>query len=352
MSDVHTSSHSLVHGERVPLERVAPRRSVVAITGASTLLGTHLIGVLEEEPSVRRIVCLDSSRPRSTGAKARAYDIDLTRSVAEERLAETFSAEAVDVVVHLAFLDSPNHAADYAHELESVGTMQLLNACRRTQVHKVVMWSQTFLYGAHPTNPNYLSEKHPLRARRSEPFFANKIDAESEIARFGLPGRGRIATILRGAPLLGPNADNLLTRYLSRRFIPTVLGFDPLWQFLHEADAVAALRLAVLRDAPGIFNIVGDGVLPLRTAIRLAGRSSLPLPRSFASGITAALWLAQLADAPAGFFDYLQYICVADGALAHKILGFRPAYTSREALVDYANAQHLRDEKLLSERPA
>jgi UDP-glucose 4-epimerase len=34
------------------------------------------------------------------------------------------------------------------------------------------------------------------------------------------------------------------------------------------------------------------------------------------------------------------------------VLGFDPLYTSREALIDYANAQHLRDVKLLSETPA
>jgi len=208
------------------------------------------------------------------------------------------------------------------------------------------------LYGAHATNPNYLSEKHPLRARRTEPFFADKIEAENEVLRFGRPGQGRIATVLRIAPMLGPTVDNFVTRYLSHRLTPTVLGFDPLWQFVHEADAVRALRLAALYDVPGVFNIVGDGVLPLRTVIKLAGRTTLPLPRSLASGFTTALWLTQLAEAPPGFFDYLQYICVADGALARKELGFEPLYTSREALIDYANAQHLRDLRLLSETPA
>jgi UDP-glucose 4-epimerase len=315
-------------------------------------LGTNLIGLLEEDPAVRTIVCLDTEAPTTAGKKSRFYNVNLTEALAEERLAEILSAEAVEVVIHLAFLDSPTHSTAFAHELESVGTMHVINACRRTKVHKIVMRSQTLLYGAHPTNPNYLSEKHPLRARRKESFFADKIEAETEVLRFGKPGQGRIATVLRLAPMIGPTIDNFITRYLSHRLTPTVLGFDPLWQFVHEADAVRALRLAALYDAPGVFNIVGEGVLPLRTVIKLAGRSALPLPRSFASGVTAALWLSQLAEAPPAFFDYLQYICVADGALAKKELGFEPLYTSREALIDYANAQHLRDVKLLSETPA
>jgi len=352
VSNSLTSSHSLTLAERGGLGALPAKRRVVAITGAAQFLGSNLIGLLEEDPNVRSIVCLDTEAPTTVGSKSRVYNVSLTEGLAEERMAEILSAEAVDVVVHLAFLDSPTHSTAFAHELESVGTMHVLNACRRTKVHKIVMRSQTLLYGAHPTNPNYLSEKHPLRARRTESFFADKMEAENEVLRFGRPGQGRIATVLRIAPMLGPTVDNFVTRYLSHRLTPTVLGFDPLWQFVHEADAVRALRLATLEDVPGVFNIVGEGVLPLRTVIKLAGRTTLPLPRSLASGLTTALWLTQLAEAPPAFFDYLQYICVADGARARKELGFEPLYTSREALIDYANAQHLRDVKLLSETPA
>jgi UDP-glucose 4-epimerase len=308
--------------------------------------------MLEQDETVRRIVCLDLKAPRTVGDKSRAYEIDLSQASSEERLTEILTAEGVDVAVHLAFLPSPTHTSSFSHELESVGTMHALNACRRSQVRKVVMWSQTALYGAHPTNPNFLSEKHPLRAPRQEAFFADKMEAEQEALRFGHPGSGRITTILRTAPILGPTIENFVTRYLRHRLVPTVLGFDPLWQFVHEADAVAAFRLAVVRDAPGILNVTGRGVLPLNTVIRLIGRQALPLPRFMARSVAGALWFAQLAEAPPSFCDYLQYLCVADGALAEKALGFRPVYTSREAVVEFANAQRLRDVRLLSESPA
>ena len=351
-SDEATDERPLVTSGSRNMSARPARTRVVAVTGAASFLGLNLIGLLEEDERVRRIVSLDIKPPRTAGQKTRVYDIDLTQAAAEERLAEIFAAEGVDTLVHLAFLASPSHASAWAHELESVGTMHLLNACRRTQVRKIVMWSQTVLYGAHPTNPNFLSEKHPLRARRKEPFFADKIDAENDVLRFGKPGQGRIVTILRTATLLGPTVHNYLTRYLSHRLVPTVLGFDPLWQFVHEADAVAAFKLAVDRDTPGVFNIAADGVLPLSTVIKLAGRVSLPIPRSLASALVSGFWVAQLIEAPPSFLDYLQYLCVADGEHAQKVMGFVPVYTTREALIDYASAQHLRDVKLLSENPA
>ncbi len=351
MSTETTPSHSQERSSSA-LGLRPPTRLAVAITGAASLLGTNLVALLEQDDSVRRIVCLDLKSPRSAGAKSRTYELDLTQPSTEERLTEIFAAEGVDVAVHLAFLPSPTHTSAWAHELESVGTMHALNACRRSQVRKFVMWSQTSLYGAHPTNPNFLSEKHALRAPRNEPFFADKMEAEQEALRFGQPGSGRIATILRTAPIVGPTIENFITRYLRRRLVPTVLGFDPLWQFVHEADAVAAFRLAVIRDVPGVLNITGRGVLPLQTVIRLVGRQALPLPRFMTRSVAGALWFAQLAEAPPSFCDYLQYLCVADGALAEKALGFHPVYTSREAVIEFANAQRLRDVRLLSESPA
>lgn len=331
--------------------RPNPATHSVAVTGACSFLGRNLIGLLEEDERVGRIVSLDIERPTTAGQKTRVYDVDLTQATAEERAAEILAAERVDVLVHLAFLASPSHATAWAHELESVGTLHVLNACRRSEVRKLVMWSQTLLYGAHPTNPNFLSERHPLRARR-EAFFADKIEAETEALRFGRPGKGRLVTVLRTAPILGPTVKNYVTQYLSRRFVPTVLGFDPLMQFVHEADAVAAFKLAVDHDAPGVFNIVADGVLPLSTVVKLAGRVALPLPRPLANPLVNALWLAHLSEAPPALLDYLQYLCVADGEQAARAMGFSPVYTTREAVIDYASAQHLRDVKLLSETPA
>jgi UDP-glucose 4-epimerase len=351
MADDATKKRQLATSTPRTVQPVS-RSQVVAITGASSFLGRNLIGLLEEDDRVRRIVSIDIRSPHTAGSKTRLYDVDLTQPSAEERVAEIFAAEGVDTLVHLAFLASPSHATAWAHEFESVGTMHLLNASRRTHVRKVVVRSTTLLYGAHPTNPNFLTEKHPLRARKSEPFFADKMEAEAEASRFESPAKGRSVTILRTAPILGPTVRSYLTRYLSRRLVPTILGFDPLVQFVHEADAVAAFKLAIDRDVPGIFNVVGDGVLPVSTVIKLAGRVAVPVPRSAAKTLVGALWIAKAVEAPPALLDYLQYICVADGDLAKRKMGFSPVYTTREALIDYASAQHLRDVRLLSESPA
>ncbi len=333
--------------ESMRVARSARARRTVALTGADGFLGRNLVGLLEDDDRVGRIVALDVTNPSTSGRKTRFYKVDLTQPSVDARLAEILAAEDVDTFLHLAFLASPTHASAWAHELESVGTMHVLNACRERPVRKFVLWSQTILYGASPSNPNFLTEDQPLRGHAESRFLRDKIEAEQAVARFAKQVPGTVATVLRMAPILGPTAHNYLTRYLGRRVVPTLLGFDPLLQFTHEVDALAALVLAVMRDAPGVFNVASEGVLPLSTVVQLAGRVALPVAHPVAYPLARALWAAQLSEAPWMFLDYLRWICVADTERASRELRFRPSFTTREAVLDHAGAQSLRDARLL-----
>jgi UDP-glucose 4-epimerase len=337
-------------GRSRELASIGAKTGVVAVTGAAGFLGSNLISLLEDDERIRRVVAIDVKAAPTARAKTRSYEVDLTQPAAEARVAEILAAEHVEAIAHCAFLATPTHATAWAHELESVGTMHVSVAARQARIRKLVLWSNTWLYGAHPSNPNFLTEKHPLRAPTSEPYFADKIEAEEQARKLAQRAPGTVVTILRTAPILGPTVHNVVTRYLARKLCPTMMGFDPLLQFLHEIDAIEALRLALLRDVPGTFNVVGEGVIPLSTAIRLAGRVAVPIPHPIAETLAALGWVAQLVDAPPSFLKYLRFLCVADGQRAHTVMGFRPAHTSREALLDFVNAQRLRDVKLLSER--
>lgn len=329
--------------------RVRPPRRTVALTGADSFLGRNLIGLLEEDDRYSSIVALDVRRPRTAGRKTRFYQVDLTQPTVEARLAEILVAEEVEAFVHVAFLSSPTAAEAWAHELESVGTMHVLNACRQSPISKLILSSQTLLYGAHPDNPNHLTEAHPLRGLPGSRYLRDKIEAEVEVRRFAEAYPRCSVTVLRQAPLLGPTVHGWVTRWLSRRFVPTLLGFDPLVQFLHEMDAVAAFKLALDRDAPGVFNIVGEGVLPVSTVIKLAGRVAVPVPRRLLRAATSLLWMANANEAPPHFVSFLRYLCVADGTAARAGLGFVPAFSTREAVLDFAGALRLREAKLMQE---
>lgn len=339
--------------ERAGSLRAVPRRAgrTIAVTGACSFLGRNLIGVLEEDETIARVVVLDVSTPRTAGRKTRSYRVDLTQPSAAARVSEILRAEQVDALVHLAFVASPTSAEGWAHELESVGTMHLLVAAREAGVRRIVASSQTMLYGPHPSNPNFLVESAPLRGLDGSRFVADKIEAEGQISRFGAD-TGASVTILRLAPVLGPTVRSWVTRWLSRRLVPTLLGFDPLVQLLHEADAIAALKTALDVGVPGTFNVVGEGVLPVSTVVKLAGRVAAPVPGPLLRRATGLLWMAGLNEVPAPFVEYLRFLCVADGARAQAALGFAPAYTTREAVLDFGGALRLREARLMSEATA
>ena len=336
---------SLAVGSERPPAKV---RRIVAVTGPSSFLGKNLVAQLTGDRAIDRVVTIDlKPHEGAVHKRMRHYEVDLTQPSAEARLAEIFAAERVTTLVHLAFHASPPHATAYAHELEAIGTMHAFLAARHARVRKIVLRSLTWLYGAHPTSPNYLGEHQPLRARKDEPFFADKVEAEAELARMVERDPSLVGTVLRLAPVVGPTVESFLTKYLSRRMVPTMMGFDPLVQLVHEADAIAALKLAVDRDVPGTFNVCGDGVLPLSAVVRLAGRTALPVPYPVAESLVAVAWLAQLSPVPPTFLPYLRFVCVADGARAKDVMGFRPAFTTREALMDFVNAQQRRETNLL-----
>ncbi|MCH2109216.1 MAG: NAD-dependent epimerase/dehydratase family protein [Polyangiaceae bacterium] len=324
----------------------------IAITGSAGFLGTHLIGVLEDAPRIGKILSLDQQAPSTAGPKTQHFDIDLMERTAEDKIADILATENADTVVHLAFRHTPSHQPDEAHYLESVGTMYVLNACRRTRVTRFVLWSQTFLYGASPKNPSFLEEHHPLCAHTREPYFRDKMQAEKDALEFGKPGAGRQVAILRTAPIVGPGITNHFTRFFSKSTIPSVLGFDPLWQFLHESDAVAALKRAIDADATGLFNIAGPGVLPYSKIIKLLGRKKVPMTRPLVRLALATLWTARKNALPSSFTDYIQYSCVADTERSRRVLGFVPLHSSQEAIAELGAAQNLRDVQLLSEQPA
>ena len=308
---------------------------VVAVTGACNLLGMELIKQLEESPQVARVLALDIRRPLIALEKTEHIDVDLTVPGVDRTLAELLVQHGVDTVVHAAFLSFPTHAVEWAHELEDIGTMHMLNACAEARPARFVMASSTLVYGAAPDNPNFLTEAVPLREAGDARFIDDKVSAEKQVWSFAAEHPEIRVAVLRFAPILGPTVQNLFTRFFSRPLALALVGRDPLLQFVHQTDAAAALALAVACDVEGAFNIVGSGVLPYRTVLALMGRVPVAAPLFLARPLHKALWVTQILDAPPGFLDFLRYPCVADGTRARLELGFVPRFDIQRTVMDF-----------------
>ena len=260
----------------------------MAITGARTFLGRGIIPHLQKEGV--RVVAIDVERPPSLPPKVPFYRVDLTLPTADTILAEIFRNENVTEVIHLAFPGRPRRDLEVAHEFTVIGTWHLLHAVQASGVERVIARSSTLVYGANPENPHYLPESSPPRGVLRYAWVNDQIEAENLLREHG-EKTGTQVTLLRFAPVLGPTVNNLFTRIFSTPVVWTVLGYDPLWQLLHESDALSALVLAYRHSPGGIFNIVAPGALPLSTLIYLAGRINLPMPKWALKEIVRAGWI-------------------------------------------------------------
>src|SRR5258706_6522937 len=201
---------------------------VVAVTGACTFLGTELLRRLEEDRAYGKVLALDVRPPAAAlaGGKITFVKIDLRQPTIDDELATLLDKEKVDTLVHGAFLSHPTHASEWAHELEDVGTMHVLNAAAGTSPRRLVMVSTTLVYGAHAKNPNFLTEDAELRGHRDSRFVNDKVRAEKHVQRFAKEHPNVEVCILRFAPILGPPVSNMYTRFYPRPVAPVMMGHD------------------------------------------------------------------------------------------------------------------------------
>ena len=316
----------------MPRRKPDPRKRAVAVTGTSEFLGASLLGLMETDPRYERLLAVDVREPARLGQKTRFAAVDLSTPDAGSELAEIFEAQGIDTLVHLAFLSNPSHDAAYAHEMQVAGTMHLLNAASAAGLRKVVVQGSTMSYGARPDNPNFLTEGSPLQAPSDCAFVEDLIDVEQQVQAFRERQPNTVCTLLRMGSMLGAEVDTFMARMLGSSVVPTVMGHDPLLQFVHEDDALRALKLVCDEDHDGVFNIVADGVLPLSTVLAIAGRLPLPIPGPLADRLGGFLWAFQAINIPPALLDYLRYLWVADGSHSREALGFAPAHDVRQTL--------------------
>jgi UDP-glucose 4-epimerase len=317
----------------------APRS--IAITGLRSFLGKRLVRRVRESAPDVSLVGIDLQRPYGLDPAVRFHGVDLADPTADGRLAEAFRKEGVEAVLHAAFRAEPRPDLEGDHEFETIGSLHVLHACAAAGVRRIVLASSAMVYGPRPDNPNFLGEEHALRGHPHAHNVANRVEVEGLLATWRERHPEVEVTVLRPCWIMGPSYEDAVTRYFARGIVPTVLGYDPLMQLLHEEDCLRAFEIALLEGRPGVYNLVGRGVLPLTTLLRTAGKRPLPIPAPLLYRLGAYPSEVQTGDAPAGFFDYLRYLWVADGERGFAAFG-EPEYTTLEAWMSFVSSRRMR----------
>ncbi|MBE2252401.1 MAG: NAD-dependent epimerase/dehydratase family protein [Myxococcus sp.] len=304
----------------------------VGVTGAASDLGRGLLPRLLADPKIDEIVVFDVTRPVDVPERVRFVRLDLLRQGVEGDLERALTDAGLDALYHLAFVNSRVHRASFAHELEVIGTLNLLAAAGAVKVPRLIVPSLTVLYGARAQSPAYAPETQPLSAVQGVRFVNDRLEVERQLSQFAERFPDVEVLILRFAPIVGPGSNNPFTRLVRAQAVPTVLGFDPLWQVVHEDDAGRALHLALHTRARGVFNIVGEGVAPVSSLLRAAGVTPVPLAGPLLRTAIAAMEAVGLSVSPWALMDFFRYAWLADGRRAARDLHFLPHLPVHEAM--------------------
>ena len=240
----------------------------VLITGADGFIGSHVAEGFARNDFDVHALCLYNSFGSHGWLDTAAPEIAerITPHLADIRDPGQMQdlATGMDLIVHLAALI----AIPYSYQAPSsfietnvVGTLNILEAARRSGVSRVILTSTSEVYGTPRSVP--ITEDHPLQAQ--SPYAASKVGADqlgmSYAASFGLD-----VAILRPFNTYGP-------RQSMRAVIPTVLtqllagatqirlgSLHPQRDFTFVSDTVDGfLRMAVAPTAPGEVIQLGTG---------------------------------------------------------------------------------------------
>jgi UDP-glucose 4-epimerase len=312
----------------------------VLITGLSTFWGGRVAQALEADPAIDVIVGLDTRDPRVPLERTEFIRSDPSYSI----LSRIVRSTRVDTVLHtFLVVDASVPEARSMDEINVIGTSNLCAAAGApgSTVRTVVVKSSTIVYGASRQDPAFFAESTP----RSDPprtrLERSLAEVEHYVHDFALDHPETAVSVLRYCNVVGPDMTGSLAGLLARPYVPSIQGFDPLLQVVHEDDVVRSLRFAMDQGLRGTFNVAGDGTLPWSEVVAIAGRRRWPLPAVATEEIARGLRLAGVVRISAELLGLLRYGRGVDNR-ALKDAGFEYLYDTAAAVSEHVAAIRLR----------
>ncbi len=257
--------------------------------------------------------------------------VDIRKRAAED----VFRKLKPDAVVHMATVNHFAARGEERYRINLGGTRAVFEHCQKWDVAHCVFVGRHTYYGAAADAPLYHEEEEPPMGLATFPELADLVAADlyagSALWRF----RELTTTVLRFCYTLGPSGTGTLASFLRGRMVPSILGFDPLFQFMHERDVVAAVVKALEARPRGVYNVAGPQPVPLSVLARETGRRTIPLPEAVFSGMLGRFGLPKL---PKGALTHIKYSLVVDGGRFREATGFAHQIDEVQAMYEYRQA--------------
>ncbi len=313
----------------------------VLITGISSSLAGRLAQQLEADDSVAEIIGVDVREPRVPLQRTEFVRADIRNPL----VSRIVSTTGVDTVVHTATQAGPGAAGGRSRMKEQnvIGAMQLLAACQQSpDVQTFVLKSSTAVYGSDHADPALFAEDDTPAIPPSSGYAADAAEIEGYARSFARRRSDVTLTVLRFANFLGAQMDSTLASFFALPVVPSVLGFDPRLQFVHEDDGLEVLRRSVLEDHPGVYNVAGPGVVYLSQCVRKAGRVQVPVPMPMVTSVASALRRTRRVDFSPEQLRFLQFGRAVDITRLEQDFGYAPRYSTVATFDDFVGRRRIR----------
>lgn len=311
----------------------------VLITGLGTFWGGRVAQALEADPAVDVIVGLDRVEPTVRLERTEYVRTDESYSI----LSRIVKAARIDTIVHtFLVVDSTQMRSRTIHEINVIGTMNLFAAASApdSTVRNVVVKSSTLVYGADPRDPTWFTESSRRSAVPKSTVERSLLEVESYVRDFSVDNPHVSVAVMRFANVLGPDISTPLAKALQLPLVPSVFGFDPRFQFVHETDVVRAILFALENELQGAFNVAGDGLLPWSEVAAICGKRTIPMP--FVGMGLASRPLARLGvELPTELLDLLKHGRGVDNR-RFRDAGFEYRFTSAGTVADFVRSLRVR----------
>lgn len=293
----------------------------VLVTGAGGFIGSHLVERLVEQGALVRAFVRYNSRgdsgllrmlPPEVRGKLQIISGDLRDGHAVQD-----AVAGCEYVFHLGALISIPYSYLHSYEVAEtnvMGTLNILNACHRSQVTRLIHTSTSEVYGTAQYTP--MDEKHPLQGQ--SPYSASKIGAdklaESYYCAYQLP----VVTV-RPFNTYGP-------RQSARAVIPAIITQALTCNVVHVGNLETSRDFTFVDDTVNGFlcaaraqNVNGKTLnLGTGSEIKIGHLTSkiLSMVGSHAKVIVDAVRLRPK--------DSEVYRLLSDNGLARKTMGWKP----------------------------
>ena len=233
----------------------------ILVTGGAGFIGSHLVDkALEEGYDVVTIDNLNNGKLENLNKDAKFYKVDI---VDIDNLSLVFEKEKPDYIIHLAAQISLRESLKnpiYDAEQNILGSINILECCRKFNVKKVVYASSAAVYGF----PKYLpvDEKHPINP--FSPYGVSKHTVEHYLQYYH-ENFEIDYIILRYSNVYGERQDPLGEAGVIAIFIdklkkgerPIIFGDgEQTRDFIYAKDVVEANLLALEKETENkVFNI-------------------------------------------------------------------------------------------------